>query len=289
MKNIIIFTVILFIGEATQAQSNLIDNTYWIEYLFDTRDQSIQSKNQQFLQGDTLLNELTYKKLFIGDHNYYGCIRENENKFYAELVFYEPQELGEILLYDFSVSVGDTIISNTTEGILSHSPIITEIDTIELENNEKRKLFFLNGGEDIWIEGIGSIYGLLFPAFSYVTNYTTTHLVCFKQNEVVYYRDDALCLNDCCSLSTNIQPIRNQKMNVRCYPNPTSGKVIIKLPDGIDNKALILTDITGKKKWEKKKFSDNSFELDLSYFDNGIYTLTIKGKNYVTSHIIIKY
>ncbi len=104
-----------------------------------------------------------------------------------------------------------------------------------------------------------------------------------KQNEIVYYRNDTICLNDCCSLSTNIQQIRNQKQNVRYYPNPTSGKVIIKLPDGNDDKALILTDITGVRKWEKTQLSDNSFELDLSYFDNGIYTLTIRGKNFVSS------
>lgn len=289
MKHIVIITVLLFIGEAIQAQSNLIENTYWIEYSIDTRDQSLQVKTQLFIQGDTLLNTLTYKKLFSGNYFYEGCVRESENKYYAELIYYKPQQLGELLIYDFSGSVGDTIKSNVTEGLLSRSPIITEIDTIELENNEKRRLFYLNGGEDIWIENVGSIFGFLYPAFDYVTNYTTTHLVCFKQTEVVYYRNDTICLNDCCSLSTNIQPIRNQKQNVRCYPNPTSGKVIIKLPDGNENKALILTDITGARKWEKTQLSNNSYELDLSYFDNGIYTLTIKGENFVTSQKIIKY
>ena len=275
MKNILIFIFLFFVGATIKAQSNLTDNTYWIEYSIDIRDQTIKSKNHFLLQGDTILNELTYKKLFTENYNYYGCVRENENKLYAELVYFQPQELGEILLYDFSVSIDDTIKSNITEGILSRSPIITEIDTIELENNEKRKLFFLNGGEDIWIEGIGSIFGFLFPAFDYATNYTTTHLVCFKQNEVVYYRNDTFCSNDCCSISTNIQPIQNQRLNVRCYPNPTSSKVFFKLPDDNDNKLLIITDITGKKKWEKAQFSDNSYELDLSYFDNGIYTFIV--------------
>ncbi len=289
MKHIIIFTVLLFIGEAIQAQSKLIDNTYWIEYSIDTRDQSIKLKKQLFIQGDTLLNTLTYKKLFSGNYFYQGCVRESENKYYAELIYYKPQQLGEVLIYDFSGSVGDTIKSNVTEGLLSRSPVITEIDTIELENNEKRKLFYLNGGEDIWIENIGSIFGFLYPAFDYITSYTVTHLVCFKQNEVVYYTNDTLCLNDCCSLPTNVQLKQNGKINVGCYPNPTLGKVKITLPTSNDNKVLILTDITGKEKWKKTHFSDNIYELDLSYFDNGIYTLTIKGKNFVTSQKIIKY
>jgi hypothetical protein len=285
MKHIIICTVLLFIGEAIQAQSKLIDSTYWIEYSIDSRDQSIKFKNHLFIQGDTLLNTLTYKKLFSDNDFYAGCVRESSNKYYAVLTYYKPH--GEVLIYDFSGSIGDTIKSNAPEGLLSRSPVITEIDTIELENNEKRKLFYLNKGEDIWIDGIGSIFGFLFPTYDHITNYITPHLVCFKQKEAVYYRNDTL--NECCSIPTNVQLKQNGKINVGCYPNPTLGKVKITLPTSNENKELIIKDITGKEKWKKTHFSDNSYELDLSYFNNGIYILTIKGKNFVTSKKIIKY
>lgn len=290
MKKIYITLALCLLAKTAYMQKFLDSNTVWIEYVINTETHIVESKQQLSIQEDTLLHDTLYYKLMSRSDTFFeGGIRESEGKIFADLTYYDPQGIDDMLLYDFTTKIGDTIQSKASEGILSRSPVITDIDTIELENNEKRKLFSLNGGEDIWIEGIGSIFGFLFPAFDYLTNYTTPHLVCFKQNEVIYYRNDTLCSNDCCTLLTNIHKVRNQKLNVRGYPNPTSGKVTIKLPDGNDNKALILTDITGIKKWEKKQLSDNSYKLDLSYFDNGIYILTVKGKNYENNYKIIKY
>jgi hypothetical protein len=84
-----------------------------------------------------------------------GYIREDT---IAKKVFVYDHYDGDALLYDFSLSVGDTLKYSSFNwcGDL----IVDSIGTITLFNSETRKIFFFLGSDEYFIEGIGGSQGL---------------------------------------------------------------------------------------------------------------------------------
>ena len=184
-------------------QAQMTDNAVWTEYTINIQYTNyIVAKSQYRIAGDTILNGHTYKKVIDNKDLCIGAIREENGKIYACLeVAYGYYLLGdEFLLYDFTLQVGDIIKSTASEGALSYPDGLTviQIDTVTLENGEKRKRFFFNG-TDPWIEGIGSTSGLFADATAHPTNYTVVDLVCFKKgNEILYVNEEWCQSNNCC-------------------------------------------------------------------------------------------
>ncbi len=151
---------------------------------------------------DTIINDIYYKKLYIFydktfDKNQAKCIggiREDENKriyskgdtvIHNDKPFWlaEPP-LDEMLLYDFSLEIGDTIKNGN-----SHDEIVVmDIDTI-LFGNTLRKVFKLSHHVE-WIEGIGNTRGLLYSSGDIAIGGSNGYLICFIQNDSVLYHND---------------------------------------------------------------------------------------------------
>ena len=162
---------------------------------------------------DTLIAGKPYKKLFksfdklFAEVSLIGGIREDSNRIYLSKSIYSPDE---ILLYDFNVDAGDTVIINHLINIdhLSSESITATVDSVNtiLIDGKLRKRFFITYtcvGEDysdIWIEGIGSIKnGLLNESCACLTGcYTRTFLKCYSENNVLIWRDTTFkdCYDD---------------------------------------------------------------------------------------------
>jgi len=74
-----------------------------------------------YFQGDTVINNLTYKKLHLSNHYnnvYKGAIREEKGRVYGILAGNQEQ----YLLYDFSASPGDTLLLATDKNNLTQNP-----------------------------------------------------------------------------------------------------------------------------------------------------------------------
>lgn len=91
-----------------------------------------------------------------------------------------------LTLYDFSLQVGDTAYFDTYA--INDHVIVSSIDTIDIQGRS-RKRFFLNN-EDIWLEGIGSMQGVLRPQwvpalgcyageYSFCANYLDSNSVAY--------------------------------------------------------------------------------------------------------------
>ncbi|MDD6211185.1 MAG: T9SS type A sorting domain-containing protein [Bacteroidales bacterium] len=134
-----------------------------------------------------VLNGRTYKKFLIGDdcspdseHCCIGGIRQWKKRIYFKPVepsdgndctnsFDEYRIYGqydftdgkEILLYDFSLEKGDTIAAadNSYGGKLT----ALEVDSIEIGGKLRKRIFMSceYNGDDVWVEGIGSVNGPL--------------------------------------------------------------------------------------------------------------------------------
>jgi hypothetical protein len=186
---------------------------------------------------DTLINNLQYRKLYIFYDEIFdktnarcvGGIREDEQKkvylkcdsiVHRFKPYWILTPMDEILMYDFSLEIGDTIIGNY-EGQL----VLADIDTL-LFGNYLRKVFKFNCGGSLcttWIEGIGNTKGLLFSSGTLPTGGANGDLICFLQNNEVLYHDEYY--NDCFPTTVSVES-KKLNHNITVYPNPANGNTV---------------------------------------------------------------
>ena len=257
----------------------MTDNAVWTEYLINIQyNDYIVAKSQYRIAGDTIFDRHTYKKVIDNKGSCIGAIREENGKIYACLENLDHLLEDEFLLYDFTLQVGDIIKSTASEGALSYPDGLTviQIDTVTLENGEKRKRFFFNG-TDPWIEGIGSTSGLFADATAHPTNYTVVDLVCFKQgNEILYVNEEWCQSNNCCDdLPAGIIDIPSATKTRIAQDN---NQVILYFPETFSGETTIrLLDATGRNVFTKMA-AQNSFEINTSGYQ-GIYLISIRNGN----------
>lgn len=232
-----------------------------------------------YINGDSIVNTVMYKKLYhygkcvradydsgpnpiididIFDH-FRGLLRQEQNKIFIN----DGSE--EELLYDFDLSVGDTLpitYNNFHEGI-----VVESIDSL-LVGNEYRKVFNTSGEEQMLIEGIGHIGGFiefLPPMLECGYNFE-----CFTLNDTTYYPDYGLP----CDLDIDI-PEYSQMNAIRIYPNPVGNQFTVELDPSIkDIVTICIYDINGKEV-VRQKLDGNHHRINTEYLDSGIYSYMI--------------
>ena len=260
------------------------DDTRWTEYTLGTYQNPNQHlySSQHYLNGDTLIDNTNYKKIFrVGNTNdyYVGALREANGKVYARLQYYDDEvgEYGEFLLYDFTAEVGDRIYSNAKEGSLSYPDgfEVTKIEKIVLENGQERKLFFV-GFDIVWIEGVGSVKGLLSDAYWHPTNYSYTELVCFKQNNTQLYKNDTRCAKyDCCDITGILE---NKQDKAFLYENPIKDVLKVKNEE-VNILSITIINQLGQILQTKTTLGAEYLEIDCSEYKSGIYFVKIQNKD----------
>lgn len=185
----------------------------------------------------------------------------------------------DILLYDFSLNVGDTVCTDASfyggyMGPYLQCRVLDSIDSINI-NGEYRKRFFLNGGMqgNVWIEGIGAIdgEGLFAPIADICTCGFEYYLACVKENDTVIYINNPMCSSCFCSLYANgaadRKDISNNLEKISIYPNPTTSTITIQA-ENIQN--VNLYNLQGKLIYE-----GNDNEVDLGVEARGIYIVNV--------------
>ena len=130
-------------------------------------DPPVETIEHYFIEGDTMISGQNYAKIYRYKNKpeYIGCFRESGKKIYytgMDYHFFETDS--EILLYDFTKALGDTVYTLT-----SSYNTIESIDSI-LIGGSYRNRYYLHDGQQ-WIEGIGSTYGFLYPITDIPTSY----------------------------------------------------------------------------------------------------------------------
>ncbi|MBQ1759893.1 MAG: hypothetical protein IIZ94_09455, partial [Prevotella sp.] len=117
------------------------------------------------IEGDTLVDGVSYKVMYttrnedLTGWSVCGVIRETEDR---QVLYRRDGSSYDEILYDFSMEVGDTIIMNGS-GFYPDWMFVVETNEI-LINGEPRKQIVLEyswGDQEVWIEGIGSLYGII--------------------------------------------------------------------------------------------------------------------------------
>jgi hypothetical protein len=259
--------------------------SYYNSDIFGTIDIS-----QYYQNDDTLINNTGYKKLFYSRettnlyndslfyanyNEYTGALRSDNNQ---KKVFFIPKDQHtEVLLYDFTLEVGDTI--PIWHDKFFHVITIESIDTIVVNGKALRRFEMNNKSvyEHAIIEGIGSIRD-----FVYVEDYMEgIHgFQCFKdfQKNFIYPEE---C--DFMFLSSVPDNNANNKIRLSIKPNPCSNNFMLSF-NGINsvNYRAEMIDINGIKVKDFLISKMNQI-IDTGLLKNGIYLLIIYDKSELIS------
>jgi len=240
------------------------------------------------MQGDTTIGSVVYQKIMyfgIGsgsDYEYYaGAIRQDtvEKKVFA--IDYQWVTTGEVVLYDFSKSPGDTVfVGEEGYGPDGSYYVIEHIDSILIGDQYRRTFHFTNPVyDDYWIEGIGSTRGLFSPVSPVPTGYTFWKLTCFWQNdELIFMNPD---FNDCFPNWTGIDDNQAEMQTVvSIYPNPVTGLSTLEITN-VNNEldAIKIMDLQGRVISNYKLCGNNKVIIQKNNFNKGIYFIEVMGKN----------
>jgi len=232
------------------------------------------------ISGDTIIENMVYQKLtspFVQSNYTGGCTQVNypgykgafrQDVTNRKVYYVPPSHLTEQLLYDFTMEVGDTV-KGYLESFNYPLDIVTEIDSVLVGDNY-RKRWFINPCYQIYlIEGIGSTFGLLQPSPGCFTDMDYFSLTCFNQNGQSLYPDPFAE----CQLITSTNDIDANSDALLVFPNPSNGSFTVEFNQPIDILEVRLSDMIGNIVFQTQISNQNKINID--NLPSGAYILTI--------------
>ena len=223
-----------------------------------------------FFQGDTTIGNYVYKKLILNSTAGFPVFpipiaaREDSSK---KVYFYSNS--AESLYYDFSLNVGDTFAFGNPPSC-NFQLYVDSVDTIILLNGEpRRRLYLSNFWAETWIEGIGSLYGLLNVGVYFCSADVYPELNCFKETDTLKYQN----LNyNSCYINTFIGSINRINNNWSVYPNPFNDYSILDLNNSIlKNGTLKLFNLQGSLKRIVYNLNGDHIKIEKLNLETGAY------------------
>lgn len=254
---------------------------------------------QYTITGDTVINTLTYHKIqktgvkyledWIGNctsniayviNQYAGCFRNDSANKKVFIIY--PMASSDSLLYDFNLSIGDTVPASLVNQYGNIVNIVTDIDSVYL-GSVYRKRFKLDScmfpQQLYYIEGIGSTFGLLSPTwcpFEEIYN-----LLCFSENSLTVFPNNTTT----CSVVTSVNeiPLENP---FSIYPNPSTGQLNIN--SNLQSYDISIFNSTGQL-IKKKYINSTSALFDISDLPTGLYLIQLtENGNQIYKQTIIR-
>ena len=298
MKKLLLLFFILCYVIQTKAQTNVYhpfpdSNAMWCDTTCGSCSYTIT--------GDTIVNSNTYHKLHqscvyyqwsasgICEYpsvaagatayisiGYAGAIRQDTAQ--RKVFFLLPNSTTDTLLYDFSLTVGDTI-----RAYVLNYHVIDTIDSTLIGTQYRKTWRTPNyqGGPD-WkiIEGIGSTLGLLNNYFP--PNRKLPKLYCFSQNNQTFY--PYYSANSVCAEVTAIPKFKTQNPTFQIYPNPAQNNFTIEFSNN-DKQIINVYDINGKQVLSQT--INGTTNIDASNLNAGVYNISIINSHGVTNKRLV--
>lgn len=184
MKKILTYLFLCLLSLCTYAEGEFSkDSIQWIiRYHWEEGKHMDVWRNTYFtyqLLGDTLIDNQTFKKLYLDDR-FHGAIREENQKVWYYSCENNLDENCKLLLYDFSKEKGEVIHFDYTTYLDVTSLFISKepytLTVLDVDYKFGRKVMHLSN-HDTWIEGIGSIYGFWGIDLQHPTNYSNRDVI----------------------------------------------------------------------------------------------------------------
>lgn len=246
-------------------------------------------------QGDTTINGKAWNKLYMTDDAQFqnGLSYIGSSRFDNDQVLFRDTTNQLDTLYDFSLNAGDSVLYNIS-GINQEWLDILAVDSVQLNGNYYKRFHFdepsvaaFDWLDEIWIEGIGSIHGPLFPKYprKFSTEIPDSMLLTcsFASDEQVWQHTDY----SNCYESHVWNLSENANVEIITAPNPFENAITIQAPQHSIEKITLLSQLGT----ELKTIADykSGQKIDLSFLQSGIYFLKIQVNRNTTTQRIIKY
>ena len=236
-------------------------------------------------EGDTTFSGNTWMKVWTTRNasmtgwTVTGYIRETA----SGRVFYKSgPTIAEQLIYDFSLQTGDT--ATFWGDPYTHYRLDSITQTTLLTGEIRRKFNLSPTGFnciDHWIEGAGSLLGVVEPA-SCMWVGGTSELLCFTENDTLKYFNPGFST---CYISTGIDPpAASNKFNV--FQDPLTKKLVISIdgtyPGGL---TLDLVDLYGRLRFtEPARPGRTEMEMTGIIHSSGLFLVRIRSANTTLYH-----
>ncbi|MFZ1679202.1 MAG: T9SS type A sorting domain-containing protein [Saprospiraceae bacterium] len=267
MNKAIAILLFILLSNFTHGQSAnfFADGSRWVYYNYETYEPGMNvlhsSDEQIFIHGDTIIDGVTYFKLYTTFHYEVEELYHHQTSYsydsvgptflrYDTLlkrVYHLPAiDSSERLIYNFNLQVGDATPMQYDDDLTT---VIDSIDTITVFGVPAKR-FFLNIEDfprrNFIIEGIGGSNGLLQfqPEYAYLGGgFYMTHFNCFQYGDSIFSPDNSDCpfIN---FISDTYQPQYDHTLNVS--PNPTQGFFALTISEELLNSTFTITDCLGR-------------------------------------------
>lgn len=217
-----------------------------------------------WISDDTLVEGVRYTKVLEtrngeGTPRLAALLREENGK------VWKRESSTDLLLYDFTAQVGDTV----RFGDFAESFVVDSISFEQIGGVDRKKIWFgleydITGEPyaiETWTEGIGSDMGLLFSGWFYATG-GYYQALCFHQNGELLWQNEyyGTCMVDAVD--------EMDVSTISLYPNPASGVTHI---EGVEAAEVQAYNALG----QLVKTVRGSNEVDVSGLPEGLYLLRI--------------
>jgi len=306
-KSLLILTMCMAISISTFAQFN---------YFFPDSNSYFSVSYMKFwFQGDTVIENLKYKKVYVqyedsianfNNASYFAAIREDTTakKVYGVASYtsipYCPYNGEEVLLYDFSVNVGDIVSFYSFwpfgEPHIREQQVVKSIDSILVDNHYRKRINFIhnegswNAYPESWIEGIGSTHGLFFAGiFDVIDVMNWTTLLCVHiDGRLIYQYLDPFYDNYSCYIpKSGVNIIENKNEILKIYPTIVDNLLNIKTDVSTQNFNYKIINVQGQVINSEMLTSST---INVSNLNKGFYFIVISdnknGKNIKTQKIL---
>jgi hypothetical protein len=254
-------------------------------------------------RGDTVINGKSLVKVYRNDYNIdtsYNVVSNTFNYVYvfavrdsAKKVFtIKANDSIERLVYDFSLSIGDTMVHYRTYHAMSYdTSILFSVDSflIKYPTPHYRKRFNYAGHYSYFPEVEGIPIGYLGEATLYIRT-TACRVSCIQQSDDYIMKPCDTC--DCFSMLDRYRKLainENKKNNnLSVYPNPFSEIITIDFKDLQINGFIKIIDIAGREVLNRKVNHNKSIQIDLAKAPSGIYIVSVEMNQKISYAKIVK-
>lgn len=265
-----VFYLLLMASLQVYAQSDFIrEDKLWSQVTSPSNPQYPSTSTFIRMAGDTMINQIEYIKVFESeeaemDHwNMIGYIREMDS---GEVLYWDKRFESESLLYNFALQEGDSI--QYLEDIYFFLDSIRTLP-FGIYNEPQKHYFFSLGGhhlEETWIEGIGSLRGILcdLPSTQLVGEYT--ELLCFTEHDSMKYINERF--NTCYFDNTGLE--RNLNKDISVYSHGHT--IFINLMENqVEEYQIRILDPAGRIMLSSSFTGPGSQSYDVSELSKGVY------------------
>lgn len=252
------------------------ESTVWVVMSWGD-DYHQPDETEYLVQGDTVVDGVVYKKVYragrywmgdyldITDYELFCGAREDTltGRLWFDDILFESRE--SYLVADLTLEVGDSFnqwpVSDVYVDSLGRKVILMRLNEWSEEEN-------------YIIEGIGTDW----PS-DYVFGGSYSRLACvFHDGVRVHSHFSDLFLNvdeeNCSGVNEGVEDVRLPQ--VRLYPNPTEGQVVVDAAEDVD--AIFVRDAIGRnvEGWRLAAKDGRKLTLDVSRLRRGVYLFVIQ-------------